>query len=133
LLGYDVRYVSYAAFYSCSFAEVASGICAGDNTAATSTSQSQANELIKGLDSVASEWRFLTSKAETFSLTHDFLTPVSGDVMAVRFFNSSGADIAAEEQYLSLLIQGNLPSIAGESGYVGSDGRRIYFNLTPAP
>jgi hypothetical protein len=53
--------------------------------------------------------------------------------MAVRFFNSSGADIAAEEQYLSLLIQGNLPSIAGESGYIGSDGRRIYFNLTPAP
>jgi hypothetical protein len=131
LLGYDVRYASSISVYACSAADVADDSCAGSGASALSSSS--ASELVKGVDSVPSVWTFLGNRAETYTFTGTFTTPLNSDVVAIRFFNRSGPDIAGDEQFLSLIIPGNLPGIGNQSGYIGSDGRRIYFTLASAP
>jgi hypothetical protein len=124
LLGYGDSYESNLVHYQCTAAELADESCAASSGGSYATN-------VSFVESELSGWSYLGQFATFYAFQATFTAPANADdVVAFRFFYRADDDIAAAAPELSLLAPGNLSRLGGTaSGYIGNDGRRLYFNL----
>lgn len=135
MLGYDDIYTAYPAFFDCGN-NVPTTACGSDFNARIGSID--AAEILDDTGEEQVYWRYQTENAKYYEFSQPF-TITSNDIagsagayyVALRFYYKNATDIAAKDSAISLLAPANILgfSSGGNSGYVGSDGRRLYFQV----